>query len=118
MIEQGVYYANSIVKNEWYPSNNPRKSGNQWGHVKSLCFFYEKNQKRQTRRGNWDDCDSSVMVSSEESSIDYKLVAKNNCVLHEKCSHTTDNCKDLGSMNNKHKKKRKTSKCIHRARMS
>ena len=31
------------------------------------------------------------------------------CILPEKCSHSTDNCKDLRAMVHKHKQKKKTS---------
>ena len=53
-----------------------------------------------------EDSDSSVLESSEEST-DARRPIRIYCILHGKCSHSTDNCKDLRAMVNKHKQKKK-----------
>ena len=50
--------------------------------------------------------DSSVVESSEEST-EARRLNKNLCILHGKCSHSTDNCKNLRAMVSKHKQKKK-----------
>ena len=48
---------------------------------------------------------SSVVASNEDFPVDYRPVKKYS-ILHGKCSHITDNCKDLYAMVKKHKQKK------------
>ena len=63
--------------------------------------FFKKIKKRKRQ-----DSDSSVIESSE-GSTENRSPSKKYCILHAKCSHFIDSCKDLCSMVNKHKEKEK-----------
>ena len=52
------------------------------------------------------DTNPSIAESSEKSSLDYKLVARQYCILHGKCNHSTHKCKDFKSMISKHRGKK------------
>ena len=52
------------------------------------------------------DSNTSVVESSEEST-ETRRPTRKYCILHGKCNHSTDNCKDLRAMVNKHKQKKK-----------
>ena len=62
---------------------------------------HKKNKKRKR-----EDSDSSVTESSEESAAALRL-SKKYCILHSKCSHSMDYCKDLCAMVIKHMQKKK-----------
>ena len=47
------------------------------------------------------------MVESSEESIEARHPIRKYCILHGKCSHSTDNYKDLRAMVNNHKQKKK-----------
>ena len=53
-----------------------------------------------------EDSDSSVVESSEEFTEALRRTRKY-CILHGKCSHSTDNSNNLRAMINKHKQKKK-----------
>ena len=61
-----------------------------------------KNHKKRKR----EDSDSSVVESSEESTKASRPTRKY-CILHGKCSHSTDYCKYLCAMVNNHKQRKK-----------
>ena len=72
-----------------------------------------------------EDSDSSVIEISEEST-EARHPSKKYCILHGKCSHSTDYCKDLRAMVVKHKqkkfqelwKKQQRAKCSNREKIS
>ena len=66
----------------------------------------KKTLKKSTKTRKREDSDSSVIESSEQSTKARRPIKKY-CILHGKCSHSTDNCKDLRAMVNKQKQKRK-----------
>ena len=65
----------------------------------------KKNKKFHIKR-KMEDSDPSVVESSEESTKVHRPTRKY-CILRGKCSHLTDNCKDLRAMINKYKQKKK-----------
>ena len=56
-----------------------------------------RKTRNPTKKRRKEDFDSSVVESSEEST---KACCPNKkyCILYGKCSHSTDNCKDLNAM--------------------
>ena len=54
--------------------------------------------------------ESSVIESSDESSVDHKPVVRKYCILQGKCNLTMDKLKNLKSMVNKPWKKKKSNK--------
>ena len=73
----------------------------------------EKSLKKAKKRKQ-EDSNFSVVESSKESTEACRP-KKKYCILHNKCSHSTDSCKALRTMVNKHKQKRKKIKNIERA---
>ena len=65
-------------------------------------------KKSHKKKRNWEDSKSSVVESSKESTKACHP-SKKYCILYGKCSHSTDSCKDLRIMINKHKQKKKKS---------
>ena len=65
-----------------------------------------KKAKKSTKKRKREDSNSSVVESSEESTEAHRPIKKY-FILHQKCSHSTDSCKDLRAMGNKHKQKNK-----------
>ena len=71
--------------------------------------------RKALKKKKRDDSDSSVVESSDEST-DVRRPTRKYCILHGKCSHSTENCKDLHAMVVKRKqKKRKISRAMERA---
>ena len=64
-----------------------------------------KKSLKKIKKRKQEDSDSSVVESSEESTK-ARHPNKKYCILHGKCSHSTESCKDLRAMVNKHKQKK------------
>ena len=47
----------------------------------------------------------SSVVESSEKSTEASHSSKKYCIINSKCNHSTDNCKDLLAMVNKHEQK-------------
>ena len=56
--------------------------------------------KKSYKKRKREDSDSSVIESSEES-IEARRPNNNYCILHRKCSHSTDNTKNGSTYNGK-----------------
>ena len=70
---------------------------------KEKCSASAKiSMKKRSRAG----FDSRFIESSEESAVECSPVKKY-CILHGKCSYSTNNCKDLHAMVEVHKQKKK-----------
>ena len=100
MIEQGFNYADYTIKEmtdifetrvENFEPNEEKQ--------KSSAAAKKTNKKRHKKR-KWDDSDSSFVESSEESTVE-RHPNRKYCILHSKCSYSTDNCMDLNAMINK-----------------
>ena len=65
-----------------------------------------KKSKKSHKKIKREDSNSSVVESSKESTK-ARRPKKTHCILHRKCSHSTDNCKDLRAMVSKHNQKKK-----------
>ena len=107
MIEQGFNHADCIVKEmtvffdtgvEILELKEDKK--------KSSVAAKKFKDKKSAKKSKQVDSDSSVMEYSQETSLKHKQVKKY-CILHGKCSHTIDKCKELHAMLNKHKQKKK-----------
>ena len=61
-----------------------------------------KKAKISHKKRKREDSNSSVVESSEEST-EARRPSKKYCILDGKCRYSTDNCKDLLAMVNKHK---------------
>ena len=61
-----------------------------------------KISKKSHKKREMEDPNSSVVESSKDS-IKARRTNKKYCILHGKCSHFTDNCKDQRAMFSKHK---------------
>ena len=66
----------------------------------------KKSNKKSLKKKKQEDSDSCVVESSEESTEACRP-SKKYCILQSKCSHSTDSCRDLCAMVNKHKQKKK-----------
>ena len=104
MIEQGLNYADSIVK-EMINFFKTRVENLQPKEEKKKSSAAAKKTLKKIKNRKQEDSDSSVVESSEEST-DARCPNKKYCILHDECSHSTDNCKDMRAMVNKHKQKK------------
>ena len=75
-----------------------------------------KKSKKSHKKRKREDSDTSVVESSKEST-DARRPNKKYCILHSKCSYSTNNCKALCALVNKQKQK-KNSKAMERATRS
>ena len=75
---------------------------------KKKSLSASKKSKNVLKKRKRDDSDFSVVESSEESTRTRRPIRKY-CILHGKYGHSTDNCKDLRAMVNKHNQKKKKS---------
>ena len=64
-----------------------------------------KKSLKKAKKRKREDSDSSIVESSEEST-GACIPNKKYCIIHGKCSHFIDNCKDLHAMVNEHKQKK------------
>ena len=65
-----------------------------------------KKSLKKIKKRKREDSDSIVVESSKEST-EACHPSKKYCILHDKQSHSTDSCKDLRAMVNKHKQENK-----------
>ena len=65
-----------------------------------------KKPRKALKKRKREDSDSSIVESSEEST-EARRPTRKYCILHRKCTHSTDNCNDLRAMVKKHKQKKK-----------
>ena len=73
---------------------------------KFLAAAKQLNYKRSLKNCKQEESDSSVVESSEESTVGCRT-SKKYCILNGKCSHSMGNCKVLRSMVIKHKHRKK-----------
>ena len=106
MIEQGFNYADSTIKEmtNFYETRVAKLEPKEDRRKSSATS--KKTNKAHTKRKR-EDSDSSVVEPSEEST-EARRPTRKYCILHRKCSHSTDNCKDLRAMVKKHKQRKKT----------
>ena len=105
MIEQDFNYTDYTIKEmtdvfETRVENLKPKEDRKKSSVAS------KKSHKKIRKRKREDSDSSAVKSSEESKVE-RHPNKKYCILHDKYSHSTDRCKDLRAMINKHKQKKK-----------
>ena len=105
MIEQGFDYADSTVK-EMSDFFETRVENLEPREDRKKSSSASKKPRKALKKRKREDSDSSVVESSKESTEARRPIRKY-CILHGKCSHSTDNCKDLHAMINKHKQKKK-----------
>ena len=105
MIEQGFNYAGSTIKDMTDFFETRAESLDPKEDMKKSSSAAKKSHKHSSNKPKGEDSDSSVIESSEEYSVECKPNRKY-CVLHVKCSHSTDYCKDLCAMINKHKQEK------------
>ena len=101
MIEQGFNYADSTIKEKTRVENLEPKEDKKKSSVAA------KKAKKSHRKMKREDSDSSVVGTSKESTKAHRPIRKH-YILHGKCSHSTENCKDLHDKVNKHKQKNRT----------
>ena len=104
MIEQGFNYANSTIKEKSNFIETRVENLEPKEDEKIFCSYQIIPQK--IKKSKREDSDSSVVESSEEST-EARRPSKKYCILYGKCSHSTNSCKDLRAMVNKHKQKKK-----------
>ena len=101
MIEQSFNYVNSTIKEltDFFESRvenlGPKEDNKKSSSASKKLRKALKKRKRETS-------DYSVVESSDEST-EARRPNKKYCILHSKCSHSTDSCKDLRAMVSKHK---------------
>ena len=102
MIEQGFNYADSTIKemSDFFKTRVENFELKEDKNKSSAAF--KKFRKKYHKKRKREDSDSSVIESSKESTEACRPIKKY-CILHGKCRHSTDNCKELRAMVNKHK---------------
>ena len=108
MIEQGFNYADSTIK-EMTDFIETRVENLEPKEDMKKFSVASKKAKKTLKKRIREASDSSVVESSDESTK-ARHPTRKYCILHGKCSHSTDNCKDLRAMVNKHKRKKKKRK--------
>ena len=73
---------------------------------KNFSAAAKKPNMKNIKKRKQEDSDPSVVESSEESFAGHHPKRKH-YILHGKCCHSTDSCKDLRAMINKNKQKKK-----------
>ena len=102
MIEQGFNYVDSTIKDSFetrVENLEPKEEKKKSSAAAKKSFKKAKKRKKE-------DFNSIVVESSEESTKALRP-SKKYCVLHGKCSHSTDCGKEFCAMVNKRNKKRK-----------
>ena len=100
MIEQGFNYADSTIK-EMTDFFEIRVENMEPKEDKKNSSAASKKSKKSTKKTKREDSNSDVVESTEESTEAHRPIKKY-CILHGKCGHSTENCKDLHAMLNKH----------------
>ena len=105
MIEKGFNYADSTSKEMtgFFESRVERLEPKK---EKKKSSATAKKSLKKTKKRKREDSDSSVVESSKEFT-ETRHPSKKYCILHCKCSHSIDSCKDLRALVNKHKQKKK-----------
>ena len=108
MIEQGFNYVDSTIK-EMTDFFETRVQNLKPKEDKKKSSAAAKKFKESHKKRKREDSDSKVVESSKESTKAHHT-NKKYCILHNKCSHSKNNCKDLCAMVSKHKQKKKKKK--------
>ena len=105
MFEQGFNYADSTIKDmtNFFETRVEKLEPKEDRKKSSVA---SKKSKKSIKKRKRDDSNPSV-VESSKISTEARRPIKKYYILHCKCSHSTDNCKDLRAMVNKHKQKKK-----------
>ena len=101
MIKQGFNYADSTIK-EICDFFETRVENLEPKEDKKKSSAAAKKTLKNAKKRKREDSGSSVVQSSEESTK-ARRPNKKYCIFHGKYNHSTDNCKDLYAMVNKHK---------------
>ena len=106
MIGQGFNYVDYTVKEmtDFYKTRVENLEPKE--EEKESSAAAKKSHNRSATKRKQEDSDSSVIESSKETSIERRSNRKY-CISYGKCSHSTGNCKDLRTMFNKHKQKKR-----------
>ena len=105
MIKQGFNYVDSTIK-KMTDFFDTRVENLEPKEEKKNFQQLPRNTGNPTRKGKGEDSYFSVIESSKELTK-ARRPNKKYCILHGKCSYSTDNCKDLRTMISKHKQKTK-----------
>ena len=105
MIEQGFNYADSTIK-EMTDFFETRVENMEPKEHRKLSSAASKKPRKALKKRKREYSDSSVVESIEEST-EARHPTRKYCILHGKCSHSTDNYKDLRAMVNIHKEREK-----------
>ena len=105
MFEQGFNYADSTIK-EMTDFFETRVENIEPKEEEKKSLAAAKKSQKKAKKTIREVSDFSVVVSKEESTVE-RRPNKKCCILHGKCSHSTDSCKDLHAMINNHKQKKK-----------
>ena len=107
MIKQYFNYADSTIK-EMTDFFETRVENLVPKEDKKNLQQLPRNPRNNSRNAPWkkrEDSDSSV-VESREKCTEARRPSKKYCILHNKCRHSMDSCKDQRTMVNKHKQKK------------
>ena len=104
-IEQDFNDADSIIK-EMTDFFETRVENLELNKDRKKSSAAAKKYLKKAKKRKKEDSDSSVLKSSKESTKARRPNRKY-CILHGKCSHSTDCYKDLRAMINKHKPKKR-----------
>ena len=107
MIEQGFCYADSTIKETTDFFKTRVENLELKEEMKNSSAVAKKsNNIKSTKKRKREDSDLSIVESREKFSLE-RLSNRKYCILHGKCNHSTDNCKDLCEMINKSKQKKR-----------
>ena len=98
MIEQGFNYTDSTIKKI---SHFFKIKVEKLKRRKEKSLVASKKSLKKIKKRPREDSNSSVVESSEKCT-EARHPSKKYCILHDKCSHSTDSCIDLRAMINKH----------------
>ena len=99
MIEQGLNYADSTIK-EMTDFFEIKVWNLELKEEKKIFSAAAKRTLKKIKERKREDSDSSVIESSKEFTL-ARRPSKKYFILHDKCSHSSDSCKDLCAMVNK-----------------
>ena len=102
IIEPGFNYANSTIKERTDFFETRVENLEPKEEKKKSSAATKKTNKKNLKKRKKENSSSNVVESIEESSVE-RQPNKKYCIIHGKCSHSTDDCKDLHAMINKHK---------------
>ena len=105
MIEQGFNCADSTIREMTYFFET-RVENLEHKDDRKKSSAASKKSKKTLKKSKREDSDSSVVESSKKSTKACHPTRKY-CILHRKCSHSTDNCNYLRAMVKKYKQRKK-----------